>query len=122
MGNFRHFVDKVTGCIFKTVVLTILVGGGYFLWNGWGDAATPEEERAKVYRAAYEEFKTAKGRDPNSTDKFSIRKKIDETKYAAGFAGAKTMFMGIDEQLMNAQSESEKSTNVNNSNREKTDQ
>ncbi|MDZ4815954.1 MAG: hypothetical protein SGI71_06770 [Verrucomicrobiota bacterium] len=92
MGSFRHFVDKVTGCIFKTVIIGCLAIGSYFLWNGWGYASMSSEDLKEQEKASGEPLTKAEKK--------------------SGFQGLKEIFGGINSELGDAASKSETNTNV----------
>lgn len=96
MGAIRKFVDWVSSCIFKTVIIGGLIIIGYFGWTGWGlaskegyEIAAMNEERAK-----------------------QNLKPLTEAEKKEGFQGLKKMFGGINDELDGAQKDSSVSTNV----------
>ncbi|MDK3160323.1 hypothetical protein QPK87_27750 [Kamptonema cortianum] len=93
MGGFKHFIDKLFGTIFKIIIIGALIVGGYILWNGWGNAAMSDEQVKQFEKE-------------NNV-------KLTEAQRKEGFSGVKKIYTSVDEELMGAQIESERGSNVN---------
>ncbi len=95
MGSFKHFIDSLFSFIFKFIIITVLIVGGYFLWSGWGRASMSPEE-VKAYEKEH-------------------NVKLSEADLKQGFGGVKKIYNNIDDELTGAQIDSEKGSNVNRS-------